>query len=76
MLFPICVVCKSAAIMQYPDVRDKDDFPNSKELIRELRQLEREGFIVRGGEYGWPLQEKPSDYELILSEEAVCRSRR
>jgi hypothetical protein len=55
---------------QYPDVRDKDDFPNDKELIRELRRLEREGFIVRGGEYGWPLQEKPSEYELLLSEDA------
>ena len=69
-------VISFSIVDQYPDVRDKDDFPNSKELIRELRQLEREGFIVRGGEYGWPLQEKPSEYELLLSEESARHPRK
>jgi hypothetical protein len=39
--------------------------PYDKELLRELRKLEREGFIVRWGEYGWPFQEKPDEYDLL-----------
>ncbi len=49
---------------QYPDVVDKDDFRNEMEFIQAVRNLENEEFILRGGEYGWPLQERPDEYEL------------
>lgn len=29
-----------------------------------MRNLEKEGFTLKGGEYGWPLQERQDEYEL------------
>ena len=49
---------------QFPDVKDKDDFQNKTEFKRTLRKLEKEGYTLRHGEWGRPLEERPDDYEI------------
>jgi len=53
-----------SAADQFPDGKDKNDFQNETSFKRTLRKLEKEGYTVRGGEWGRPLQERPEDYEI------------
>jgi len=55
---------------QYPNVSSKADFRNFKELIKALRNLQSEGYVVRGGEWGRPLEEKPDEYSIEWRERA------
>jgi len=49
---------------QFSDVKDKDDFQNRTEFKRTLRKMEKDGYTLRHGEWGRPLQERPEDYEI------------
>jgi len=53
-----------SAADQFPDGKDKDDFQNETEFKRTLRKMEKDGYTLRHGEWGRPLQERPDDYEI------------
>ncbi len=54
---------------KYPDVSNKDDFKNFKEVVKTLRDLQIEGYQLYFGEWGRPLEEKPDEYFIEWNRE-------